>query len=123
MLTRIRNALSVKKTEVVLPHSKLKYNLAAVMQKNGWVQDMAVIDEGKMKMLRLTLRYDADGSPAISGIVRISKPGQRIYSKVTRIPRVMLGSGATIVSTSRGLMTSDQARREKLGGELICQMW
>ncbi|OGE78281.1 MAG: 30S ribosomal protein S8 [Candidatus Doudnabacteria bacterium RIFCSPHIGHO2_01_FULL_46_14] len=123
MLTRIRNALAVKKTEVVLPYSKLKFNLAQVLQRSGWIGKVADDQEGKMKVLRIGLRYDETGMPTISGITRLSKPGQRIYSKVTKIPRVTLGSGATIVSTSKGLMTSDQARKEKLGGELICQIW
>ena len=123
MLTRIRNALAVKKTEVVMPYSKLKFNLAQLLQNSGWIESVSAGEEGKFKVLRIGLRYGSDGMPAISGITRLSKPGQRIYSKVTRIPRVMLGTGATIVSTSKGLMTSDQARKAKLGGELICQIW
>lgn len=123
MLTRIRNAAAVKKTQVVLPYSKLKFHLANLLQKNGWIESVSSANEGKMKILQLTLRYDGDGAPVISGINRLSKPGQRIYSKVAKIPRVALGNGSTIVSTSKGLMTSDEARKEKLGGELICQIW
>jgi len=123
MLTRIRNAQAVKKTFVSLPYSKLKFNLGNLLERSGWIESAAVADEGKIKALKLKLKYDGQGQPVISGINRISKPGQRIYAKVTKIPRVMLGSGATILSTSKGLMTSDQARKQKLGGELICEIW
>lgn len=123
MLTRIRNAAAVKKIEVSLPYSKLKFNLANLLQQNGWIETVSATNEGKMKILQLGLRYDNEGMSVISGINRLSKPGQRIYSKVTKIPRVALGNGVTIVSTSKGLMTSDRARKEKLGGELMCQIW
>jgi small subunit ribosomal protein S8 len=123
MLTQIRNAQAVKKTEVVLPYSKFKHALADLLKKSGWLGGAEQAEDGKFKMLKLKLKYDNSGMPVISGLRRISKPGQRMYSAVTRIPRVMLGNGATIVSTSRGLMTADQARKEKLGGELICEIW
>ena len=123
MLTRIRTAAAVKKTEVVLPYSKLKMNLGKLLEKSGWIESVQEASEGNMKVLKLKLKYDDQGLSVISGINRLSKPGQRIYAKVTKIPRVALGNGATIVSTSRGLMTSDQARKEKLGGELICEIW
>ena len=123
MLTQIRNALAVKKPEVVLPYSKFKHALADLLQKNGWLSRVESAADGKFKTLKLILKYDGAGMPTISGVRRISKPGQRMYAAVTRIPRVMLGTGATIVSTSRGLMTADQARAEKLGGELICEIW
>ena len=123
MLTQIRNALAVKKPEVVLPYSKFKNSLAETLQKHGWLDRVEPATDGKFKMLKLKLKYDVTGMPVISGLKRVSKPGQRMYAKVTRIPRVMLGNGQAIVSTSRGLMTADQARKEKLGGELICEVW
>ena len=123
MLTQIRNALAVKKPEVVLPYSKFKNALAQTLEKNGFIARAETAEDGKLKMLRLKLKYDQGGMPTITGLKRISKPGQRMYSKVTRIPRGSFGTGATIVSTSRGLMTSDQAKKEKLGGELICEIW
>lgn len=124
MLTQIRNALAVHKTEVLLPYSKFKHSLAEMLQKNGFLTGVDTQqEEGKFKMLKLKLKYDGVGLPAINGLRRISKPGQRMYSRVGKIPRVMLGTGATIISTSRGLMTADQAKKEKLGGELICEVW
>lgn len=123
MLTRIRNASSVKKTEVVLPYSKFKFNLAKVLAAEGWIKSMDVKEEGIAKSLVMVLKYTSDGSPVISGITRISKPGQRIYSKNTEIPRALGGIGTTIVSTSKGLMTDKVARKTGVGGEVICQIW
>lgn len=123
MLTQIRNALAVRKPEVVLPYSKLKFSLALSLEKNGWLGEVSAEDEVPAKKLKLKLKYDGQGAPVISGLVRVSKPGQRIYAKAKTIPRTPLGSGMAIVSTSRGLMTSDEARQAKLGGELICQIW
>lgn len=126
MLTRIRNALAVKKAEVVLPYSKLKYNLAVLLHSQGWI-DQAEVNEGKEdkspKTLQLKLKYDESGSPIISGLTRVSKPGLRIYARSSEIPRAKSGFGATIISTSKGLMTDRQARKEKVGGEVICQIW
>ena len=123
MLTQIRNSLAVRKPEVVLSFSKLKFNLAGILEKTGWVGEVTTDGEGTVKKLRLKLKYDDRGLPMISGLLRVSKPGQRIYSKSKAIPRTPLGSGIGIISTSQGLMTSDEARRAKLGGELICQIW
>lgn len=123
MLTRIRNAQAVKKTEVVLPYSKFKHSLATVLVNEGWINSVAVKDEGVLKHLLLQLKYNSDGNPMISGITRVSKPGQRIYSKTAEIPRALGGSGTTIISTSKGLMTDKLARKAKIGGEVICQIW
>jgi small subunit ribosomal protein S8 len=123
MLTRIRNASSAKKADVVLPYSKFKHSLATVLVQEGWIKTAEVKEDGKLKNLALGLKYDDSGAPSISGIKRVSKPGQRIYSDKTEIPRVMGGLGTTIVSTSKGLMTDRTARKEKIGGEIICQIW
>ena len=123
MLTRIRNASAVEKTEVVMPYSKFKHNLAKVLAAEGWIKSVNMKDEGKFKALVLGLKYTQEGLPMISGITRISKPGQRIYSKTSEIPRALGGVGTTIVSTSRGLMTDKLARQNKVGGEVICQIW
>ncbi|MDP3993746.1 MAG: 30S ribosomal protein S8 [Candidatus Doudnabacteria bacterium] len=126
MLTRIRNALAVKKAEVVLPYSKLKQNLAELLHNQGWIDQVEIdggTEEKSLKHLKLKLKYDEAGSPIISGLNRISKPGQRIYARSQEIPKVKSGFGATIVSTSKGLMTDRQARKEKVGGEVICQIW
>ncbi len=123
MLTRIRNALMAKKSEVVLPYSNFKHNLARVLMTEGWINHVEVKETAGIKNLALLLKYDQEGSPVISGIKRVSKPGQRIYSGRTQIPKVLGGMGTTIISTSRGLMTDKQARQEKVGGEIVCQVW
>ncbi len=123
MLTRIRNGLMVKKTDVSLPYSKFKHNLAKLLVHEGWLKSMDVKEETSMKTLVLALKYDATGEPTISGLKRISKPGQRIYSGNEAIPRALGGAGMTVVSTSKGLMTDRNARTTKVGGEVICQIW
>lgn len=124
MLTRIRNALMAKKSEVVLPYSNFKNSLAKVLQAEGWIVKAEVKEEtGEFKSLVLHLKYDPTGQPVISGIKRVSKPGQRIYSSTVSIPKVLGGMGTTIVSTSKGLMTDKEARKNKVGGEIVCQIW
>ena len=123
MLTRIRNALMVKKSEVVLPYSNFKMNLAKLLHSEGWLKDIQVTEDAGFKTLTLALKYDPTGQPVISGIERISKPGQRIYSSRKTLPKVLGGIGTTIVSTSKGLMTDKDARKEKIGGEVVCQIW
>lgn len=122
MLTRIRNAYRAKKAEVAMPYSNFKNNLAAVLVKEGWIKAVQTKDQAGMKILVVELKYSS-GEPAIVDIQRVSKPGQRIYAKNTEIPKVMGGFGTTIVSTSKGLMTDKLARKQKLGGEVICQVW
>jgi len=127
MLTRIRNGLLARKAQVVLPYSNFKHSLAKVLQSEGYIQTVDVMEKseenGNMKSLQLVLKYDQTGSPVISEIKRVSKPGQRIYSGRMDIPSVMGGVGTTIISTSKGLMTDKQARKNKIGGEIVCQIW
>ncbi len=123
MLTRIRNGLMAKKSEVVLPYSTFKHNLAKVLQNEGWISKVDTKDVAGMKSLHLQLKYDPQGQPVISGIKRVSKPGQRIYSNRAEIPSVLGGMGTTIISTSKGLMTDKEARKNKVGGEIVCQIW
>ena len=123
MLTRIRNALMVNKSEVVLPYSNFKMNLAKLLHSEGWLKDIQVGEDKGFKNLTITLKYDQTGMPVISGLERVSKPGQRIYSSRKTLPKVMGGIGTTIVSTSKGLMTDKDARKEKIGGEVVCQIW
>lgn len=122
MLTRIRNALSAQKTEMVLPYSKFKHNLAKLLLAEGFVSGVNELP-GRIKMLQINLKYASSGEPVISGIKRVSTPGQRIYLPVTRIPKTNGGFGVTVVSTSKGLLTDAQARKEKMGGEVVCQIW
>jgi small subunit ribosomal protein S8 len=123
MLTRIRNALMVKKSDVSLPYSKFKHNLANLLVKEGWLKSVETKENEGFKVLVLELKFDATGEPTISGLKRISKPGQRIYSTQQEIPRALGGAGMTVVSTSKGLMTDKHARTQHVGGEIICQIW
>ncbi len=122
MLTRIRNATAARKNELVLPYSKFKSNLAKLLQKEGFVSGVNELT-GRHKMLQINLKYTTDGQPVIGGIKRVSKPGQRIYLPVDKLPRTNSGYGVTVVSTSRGLLTDRQARKERMGGEVVCQIW
>jgi small subunit ribosomal protein S8 len=122
MLTRIRNAIAVQKQELVLPYSKFKHSLARVLLQEGFIAGVNELP-GKVKMLQVNLKYSQAGEPVISGVKRVSTPGQRIYLPAEKIPRVNGGFGVSIVSTSKGLLTDKQARKDKVGGELICQVW
>lgn len=122
MLTRIRNALAARKGELVMPYSKFKHNLANVLLAEGFISGVNELP-GRVKSLQLNLKYDKGGAPVITTIQRVSTPGQRIYLPVTRIPRTNGGFGITVVSTSRGLLTDKQARKDRLGGEVVCQVW
>lgn len=122
MLNQIKNAQAVGKTEVLVPLSKIKNEIASIMAKENFLGEIKKAAKGKMKALKITLKYE-NGVPAIAGFKRVSKPGQRIYEGRHGIKRVHGGYGIAIVSTSKGLMTDNEARRQKLGGEIICQVW
>jgi small subunit ribosomal protein S8 len=122
MLTRIRNALAARKSELVMPYSKFKHNLGTVLLQEGFISGVNELP-GRVKSLQLNLKYDNAGTPVITGIKRVSTPGQRIYLPVARIPRTNGGFGVTVVSTSRGLLTDKQARKDRVGGEVVCQVW
>lgn len=123
MLTQIRNALAMRKPEAVLPYSELKHSLAKILTSEGWIKSAEASEAASRKFLKVGLGYTDRGAPVISGLKRISRPGQRIYAKVSEIPRLRLGVGSIIISTSKGLMTDKEARKAKLGGEVICQIW
>lgn len=123
MLTRIRNASLAKKSELILPYSKFKANLAALLSKEGFVAEISEVMDQKHKQLKIGLKYTPGGEAVIGGIQRVSKPGQRIYLSSEKIPRTNSGYGVTVVSTSKGLMTDKQARKAKVGGEVVCQVW
>ena len=122
MLNQIKNAEAVGKTEVLVPLSKLKNEIAMILLKEGFVGEIRKAVKGKIKVLKISLKYD-EGMPAITGFKRVSKPGQRIYEGFSKIKKVRGGYGISIVSTSKGLMTNKDARRQKIGGEIICQVW
>lgn len=122
MLTRIRNAIMVRKHEVVLPHSNVKQNVAQLLADNGFIDGVDVVDEGFPKMLRL--RVNTENSNArITEITRLSKPGRRSYVGADEIPVVKRGRGIVIVSTSKGVMTGAEAKKQRVGGELICKVY
>jgi len=123
MLTRIRNANQVSHPTVEMPSSKLKVQLAKLLKEEGYITDYEVKDEGKFKVLSITLKYDAKNKPIITKLERISKPGLRSYSKAKNLPKVLGGMGIAVVSTSKGLLTDRKARKENLGGEVICYVY
>lgn len=123
MLTRIRNAQAVKQPEVVIPFSKIKFDLAKILEKEGFVASSKIEKDDICKKIRVVLKYSSSGEPIIHELKKISKPGQRIYCHKAEIPRTLGGLGVTIISTSRGLKTDKEARRQGLGGEIICQVW
>ena len=106
-----------------MPYSKFKHNLARLLVAEGWLREVFVRESTGKKMLGLGLKYSADTRPVISGLSRVSRPGRRVYAGFSEIPRSRSGLGMTIVSTSKGLMTDRQARIEKLGGEVVAQIW
>ena len=125
MLTRIRNANVAMHDEVLMPSSKLKEALAAILKREGYIEDFSAADnEGRPgRTLTITMKYSSDRDRTISGLRRISTPGLRVYRKSTAVPRVLGGLGVAVLSTSQGLMTDREARKRKVGGELLCYVW
>lgn len=121
-LTRIRNAVKADKRRLDIPSSNLKVNIARVMKEQKFIQDFEVIEDNKQNTLRVFLKY-TNGNPAISGLKKISKPGLRQYVDADSIPRVLNGYGIAVISTSKGVLTDKQAKRENVGGEIICHIW
>ena len=123
LLTRIRNACLVQHKQVVVPSSKIKMNIARILAEEGFIEGYGVTDEKPQPNLVLKLKYTGRGEPVITGLQRVSKPGNRSYTGHRTIPWVRSGLGISIVSTPQGLMTGRQARRAKLGGEILCNVW
>jgi small subunit ribosomal protein S8 len=122
-LTRVRNASRARLQECAIPHSRLKEGLAQILTNEGYISGYADgADHDGHKTLVVRLKY-VDGVPAITGISRVSTPGRRLYSRHTEIPRVLNGLGISILSTSRGLMKDRDARRNRVGGEIVCKVW
>lgn len=120
MLTRIRNAARARHERTLVPASKLKRAIAEILKNEGYIADVRQEDE---RNLVIVLKYGRDRSSAIDGIRRVSRPGRRVYVSYDRIPRVLSGLGISILSTSRGVMSDREARRQKIGGELLCEVW
>ncbi len=122
-LTRIRNANTVYMEKVEIPASKTKMNLAKIMKEEGFIRDVEYIEDGKQGFVRLYLKYGSNRERVISGLKRISRPGLRVYARKDEIPKVLGGLGIAVISTSRGLMTDKEARKEGIGGEVLCYIW
>ena len=123
MLTRIRNANSARHITVEIPASKLKLAIAQILLDEGYIRSFEKIEDGKQGMIQVTLKYDEKGKRVISGLKRISKPGLRIYVSCEELPQVLNGLGIALVSTSKGIKTDRDARREGLGGEVLAYVW
>lgn len=123
MLTRIRNANAMKYKTVDVMSSKMTKRLAAILESEGYISGFEEKEEGAKKMLTLNLKYGARKERVITGLKRISKPGLRVYVKAEEVPRVLNGLGIAIVSTSKGIMTDKEARKENLGGEVLAYIW
>lgn len=122
-LTRIRNANTVYHDKVEAPASRMKKSIAAILRDEGFVKDYEFIDDGKQGIIRVYLKYGASKERVITGLKRISKPGLRVYARKDDVPKVLGGLGIAIISTSKGIMSDKKARREGLGGEVICYVW
>jgi small subunit ribosomal protein S8 len=123
MLTRIRNAYAAKHQKVDVPLSGIKLEVARILKEEGFINNFKPIGEGVRRNIRIYLRYGPKGEQVMSKLERVSKPGCRVYVNSTNIPKVLGGLGINIISTSRGLMTDRQARREKVGGEILCRVY
>ena len=123
MLTRIRNGSNAKHDSVDIPASNIKKQLAQILLNEGFIKSYDVIDDGKQGIIRVDIKYGNQNEKVISGIKRISKPGLRVYVKSDEVPRVLGGLGIAILSTSKGVMTDKEARKEGVGGEVICYVW
>ncbi|NCQ18266.1 MAG: 30S ribosomal protein S8 [Ignavibacteria bacterium CG22_combo_CG10-13_8_21_14_all_37_15] len=122
LLTRIRNAVKAQKRRVDIPFSNQKKNIVEILKAQNFIVDYQIVEDDRQNILRVFLRY-TNGVSALSGLQRISKPGLRIYSQKENLPRVLNGYGISIISTSKGLLTDKQAKREAIGGEVICKIW
>ncbi len=123
LLTRIRNANTAKHDTVEVPASNIKKAIVQILLDEGYIKSFNVIDDNKQGIIKIALKYTDGKTPVISGLRRVSKPGLRIYSDVENMPKVMKGLGVAIISTSKGVMTDRQARKENVGGEVLAYIW
>ncbi len=123
MLARISNALKAKKKSVVVPASKMKLEIAKILKEEGYIEDFKYLEEKPQAKIEIILKYDEQKRGVISGLRRVSKPGRRIYKGYKALPKVLDGLGTAILSTSQGIMTDYEARKRKIGGEVICEIW
>ena len=123
MLTRIRNASAAKHESVDVPASNIKKQIAEILLAEGYIKDYQIIDDNTQGVIRITLKYGANKTKVISGIKRVSKPGLRIYAGKEELPKVLRGMGIAIISTSKGIMTDREARKQNVGGEVLAFVW
>ncbi len=123
MLTRIRNAQAVKKSEVLIPFSKLKFEIAKILKHADYIEETSKVEESKFPQIKIVLKYKDNKEPVIREIKRVSRPGQRVYVNSNKIPSVLNNLGIAIISTSQGLMTNKDAKRKGVGGEVLCEVW
>ncbi len=123
MLTRIRNANTAKHETVDIPASNMKKAIAEILNNEGYIKGYQIIEDGKQGVIRVTLKYGANKEKVISGIKRVSKPGLRMYAPADELPRVLKGLGIAIISTSKGIMTDREARKQHIGGEVLAFVW
>ena len=123
MLTIVRNGSRVHKEKVDLKKSRINEEILKIFKKEGYIKNLRVIDDKRQGMVRVYLKYEKDSSPVITQIKRISKPGLRIYVSKEKVPKVLNGLGIAVISTSRGVMTDRDAKKEKVGGEVLCYIW
>lgn len=123
MLTRIRNANRALHEEVDIPASRLKLEIAKILEREGFIKGYKTIEDGKQGILRIFLKYGPGNERIINQLTRVSRPGRRVYMKAKKIPKVKSGLGVAIVSTSRGILTDEEARAAGVGGEVLCSVW
>lgn len=123
LLTRIRNANTVRHEKLEVPASKIKREIAEILKREGFVRDVEYIEDNKQGIIRIFLKYGANNERVITGIKRISKPSMRVYAKAGEVPKVLNGLGIAIVSTSQGVLTDKEARKNNVGGEILAYVW
>lgn len=123
MLTRIRNANTAGHETVEVPASKIKISIAQILKDEGYIKDFEVIEDNKQGMINIALKYGANKERVISGLKKISKPGLKVYAKKDEVPKVLGGLGIAIISTSKGVISDKEARKQGVGGEVICYVW
>jgi small subunit ribosomal protein S8 len=123
LLNRLRNAMSAGHERVDIPASRVKENVLRVLAEEGYIGPYRRVEEKGRQRLRVSLKYDSDGEPIVNGLERVSRPGRRVYAGAAEIPEVLDGLGMSIVSTSKGIVTGRQAREQRLGGEILCNVW
>ena len=123
MLTRLRNAITAKHEDVLVPVSKEKEAIAKILLDEGYIKSFEIVEDKKIKYIKIAIQYDEHGNSIIYGLKRISKPGLRVYATVDKLPRVIGGMGIAIISTNKGILTDKQAREQKVGGEVLAYVW